>query len=69
MSVFVVAGKEANMAKYLAAEASWKAADMCMQVSAQALVPGTCNEYQFTLNTAEAYTNTCNGYTHTRAIP
>ena len=24
-------GAEANMAKYLAAEASWKAADMCMQ--------------------------------------
>ena len=24
-------GSEANMAKYLAAEASWKAADMCMQ--------------------------------------
>ena len=35
-------GKEANMAKYLAAEASWKAADMCMQVSAQNLVPGKC---------------------------
>ena len=26
-------GSEANMAKYLAAEASWKAADMCMQSS------------------------------------
>ena len=25
------AGAEANMAKYLASEASWKAADMCMQ--------------------------------------
>ena len=24
-------GSEANMAKYLAAEASWKAADICMQ--------------------------------------
>ena len=25
------AGSEANMAKYLASEASWQAADMCMQ--------------------------------------
>ena len=24
-------GKEANLAKFLAAEASWKAADMCLQ--------------------------------------